>query len=127
MRILPIILLLALLGCGDRKRELASSRLSHEIQQWIPDGTPLASAQKILDQHQFTCSVTSYTNKQGMFQGGRQDLDAILWDTPLWVNGKSVPVTNVTHLAFDKTNAGGVLTYINGEYSGRRRVTAVGR
>ena len=80
-----------------------------------------------MEQHRFTCSVTSYTNKQGMVQGRLQDADAHYWDKQLWVGGRAVPVTNITHLDFKKTNCWGVITYINGNYSGCLRLFAAGQ
>lgn len=86
----------------------------------------MISAQQIMEQHQFSCLVTSYTNKQGMIKNGAEDLDAHWWDTTLRENGRSVAVTNITHLEFRKTNVWGVLTYINGNYAGGLRVMAFG-
>jgi hypothetical protein len=122
--VFPLVLLVALLGCG--KRQVASDRLTRQVQQWITNGTPLLAAQQILEQHQFNCSVLSYSNKQSMAQGGTNDLDSHWWDTSLSVNGRSVPVTNITHLKFTATNVWGILTHLNGQYSGGIRVMAVG-
>ena len=121
MRVFFVTLLLPFLGCGGCER--SAERLSREIGQWITNGTPLPAAQRILEQHQFTCSVTWYTNKQGMIRGGAEDVDAIYWDHRVRMDGIFMAVTNITHLDFKKTNAGGVLTYINGKYSGSRVLT----
>ena len=125
MKALAVILLFALVGCGERER--ASDRLQRQIHEWIPAGTPLISAQQIMEQQQFSCSIASYTNKQAMIKDGSEDLDAHWWDTSLREDGKSVSVTNITHLEFKKTNAWGVLTYINGRYSGGLRVMVFGQ
>src|SRR5262245_23701619 len=120
MKALLVILLFAPVGCGQRER--VADRLQRQVHEWIPTGTPLISAKHIMEQHQFNCAINSYTNKQAMIKNGTEDVDAHWWDTSLRENGKSVTVTNVTHLEFKRTNAWGVLLYINGKYSGGSRV-----
>jgi hypothetical protein len=53
-----VILTLALVGCGRREAVLAESvRVMKHVHEWIPSGTPIASAEVILDAHQFRWSV----------------------------------------------------------------------
>jgi hypothetical protein len=113
MKYLPFILMLALFGC--ERTESPADGLSRQIKEWIPVGTPLASAQQILEQHQFTCSVDSYTNKEEMLHD-HQDYfpftTGIIWD------GKFQTVTNVSNLHFKNQNSQGTLTIVNGRNTG---------
>src|ERR1051326_3856990 len=56
MKILPFILVIALFGCS--RPELPSTRLLRAVQEWVPEGTPLSSAQKIMEEHHMRPSTT---------------------------------------------------------------------
>jgi hypothetical protein len=114
MRFLPFILMLALFGCG--RAESPADRLSRQIQEWVPVGTPLASAQQILEQHQFSCSVVSYTNKEAMIHDHQ---DYFPFTTGIIRDGKFQAVTNVSNLSFKNHDSDGTLTIVNGQNTGR--------
>jgi hypothetical protein len=69
MKYAVVILILALAGCGRREAVLAQpGRVMKQVHEWVPSGTPIAEAEKILAAHQFSWSVVSnssfadYTN-----------------------------------------------------------------
>lgn len=106
--------MLALFGCG--RSESPADRLSRQIQEWVPVGTPLASAQQILEQHQFSCSVDSYTNNEAML---RDHQDYFPFTSGIIRDGKFQAVTNVSILHFKNQNSDGTLTIVNGQNTGR--------
>jgi hypothetical protein len=112
MKILPFILLVALTGCSHP--ESRAQKMGEQISQWVPDGTPLASARQIMEQHQFTCSVASYTNAEQMAGSA----DAVLWSTIVTRDGQHFPVTNISHLECKTPQCDITFTVINGEVSG---------
>lgn len=61
MRTITLIMLLALTGCSHSSPPLSGepAQAASQIQSWVPVGTPLADARRIMEQHQFTCSVTT--------------------------------------------------------------------
>jgi hypothetical protein len=55
-----VILMLALVGCGRREAVLAEPvRVMKHVQEWVPSGTPMAEAEKILYVHQFSWTVVT--------------------------------------------------------------------
>jgi hypothetical protein len=55
MKYAVVILILALAGCGRRAAVLAQPvRVMKQVQEWVPSGTPVAEAEKILASHQFS-------------------------------------------------------------------------
>jgi hypothetical protein len=58
LKILALVFVLAVGGCahGDRLPGQPAEAVAR-IQHWVPIGTPLADAQRIMEQHHFTCSV----------------------------------------------------------------------
>src|ERR1044071_492669 len=94
MKILPFILVIALFGCS--RPELPSTRLLRAVQEWVPEGTPLSSAQKIMEEHQFTCTVHSFTNRLMM----TNHMEAVCWgsDGVRALGVRDDVVTNVTLL-----------------------------
>jgi hypothetical protein len=58
MRILALAFILALAGCAhDEKLSEQPATAVTQIQNWIPVGTSLADAQRIMEQHLFICST----------------------------------------------------------------------
>jgi hypothetical protein len=61
MRVFAIILLFVITGCTHR--ELLSgeqAEATSQVQQWVPVGTPVADAIRIMEQHRFTCMVVNH-------------------------------------------------------------------
>jgi hypothetical protein len=112
MKILPFILLVALTGCSHP--ESRAARMGRQIQQWVPDGTPLAAARQIMEQHQFTCSVVSFTNAEQMSNSP----DAVLWNTIVTRDGQHYKVTNVSHLDCKTPQCEITFSVVNGETTG---------
>ena len=113
MKYLPLILMFAIFGCG--RTGSPSEDLNQQILEWVPAGTPLSSARQILEQHQFTCTVVSYTNMEAMV---RDHQDAFPFTTGVLRDGKIQAVTNVSILHFKSQKAEGRLTSVNSQFTG---------
>ena len=116
MKFLPFILMFALAGCSQP--ENPATQMSHQIQEWVPAGTALASARQIMEQHQFACTVGSYDSKAAMPPGS----DTIRWDTGVLKDGRYAALTNLSLLTCSRTETNGsvlvyeaTLTVLNGE------------
>jgi hypothetical protein len=58
MKILAFAILLAVTGCSHgEKLSDQPAKAAAQIQTWVPIGTPLADARKIMEQHHFICST----------------------------------------------------------------------
>jgi hypothetical protein len=121
MKILPFMLVVALVGCGrsdDPGVPQTTSYMERQIQEWIPAGTPLAVAMQIMEQHHFACRVASYDSKAAMPPGS----GTIRWDTGIIRSGKAAAVTNLSLLTCSRSIPNGgasvyevILTVLNGE------------
>jgi hypothetical protein len=129
MKIFPIILLVALIGCRRSETPTRASQMSRQIQQWVPKGTSVSAARQIMEQHQFVCTVGAYDSRAAMPAGS----DPLWWDVGAFIsiNGKTLPVTNVTILTCRRTatNSGvwaydATLTGVDGEFDGDYLVSA---
>jgi hypothetical protein len=129
MKIVPFILLVALIGCSHSETASPALQMSRQIQQWVPKGTPLAAARQAMEQHQFVCTVDSYASRAAMPPGS----DPLWWNVGSFISrdGKTLPVTNVTILTCKRadTNFGvcayeATLTAVDGEFDGRYSVSA---
>jgi hypothetical protein len=112
MKILPLVLLVALTGCDHP--ESRAQKMGEQISQWVPVGTPLAAAQRIMEEHQFTCSVVSYANAEQMSNSP----DAVLWKTIVTRDRQHFAVTNISHLECKSPQCSITFTVVNGEVSG---------
>ncbi len=112
MRILPCILLFALAGCG--RPASRAQEMGEQIRQWVPDGTPLVSARRIMERHQFACSVASFSNAGQMSNSP----DAVLWKTIVTRHGQQFAVTNISYLQCQRPWCHVTFWIINGEVSG---------
>jgi hypothetical protein len=104
-----------------------ATQMSQQIQAWVPSGTSLAAARRIMEQHEFTCAVASYDSKAAM----PPNSDTIMWDNGVFRNGKAEALTNLTLLTCSRaeTNSAvwvydATLTSLNGEISGPYTVTS---
>jgi hypothetical protein len=60
MRIIAFIVLLAISGCAsNEKLSDRPAEATAQIQRWVPVGTSQADAQRIMEQHRFTCYSTN--------------------------------------------------------------------
>jgi len=58
MKIIPLLTLLAFCGCAHtEKLSDQPAQAASQIERWVPIGTPLTQAQRVMEQHHFTCSV----------------------------------------------------------------------
>lgn len=71
-----------------------------EIHRWIPAGASLASAQQIMEQHQYVCSTVSYDNVDSI----TNNPCAVEWTKDFVRSHASKAVTNITVLDCDKPN-----------------------
>ena len=107
MKILPFILVIALIGCSCSKSP--AKKMAKELPQWIPTGTSLVAARQIMEQHQYVCSVVSYDNVGAINNKPHldaADLDAVQW-TQVYMqrSGESEPATNISILRCDWTDS----------------------
>lgn len=116
-KFLPFVLLVAAAACGP-PHENPATQMSQKIREWVPAGTSLAGARQIMVQHQFACSVNSYNSKAEM----PNKPSTMRWETGIIVNGRNVPVTNISELNCKGTNDGSsydvTLTAINNQIDG---------
>jgi hypothetical protein len=98
--IFAILLVLLLLAGIGWQYELHSMKIrgvefGSQLREWIPEATPLASAQQILEQHRFICSVVSYDNIRAI----TNNPDAVQWTQNFILeNRKTEAVTNISVL-----------------------------
>jgi hypothetical protein len=98
MKILPFVLLVALIGCS--RSQPSALLTTDELWQWVPVGTSLDSARKTMEQHQFTCSVISYDKPEQM--GG--DREASIFGSLVVKDGVQQVVTNLSYLVCTQSN-----------------------
>ena len=129
MKTLPFILLVALLGCSHSESPNPATRMSQQLQQWVPKGTPVSTARQLMEQHQFVCTVGSYDSRAAMPPGSDQGWWAV--GSFITSDGKTVPVTNITILTCkraDTTNDvcsyEAILTSVDGEFDGTYLVSS---
>ena len=91
---------------GGRDPELPGT--TRKALELVPFGTPLEAARQTMNEHQFICSVDSYTNSAQMS-------NSAIWNAPFVKGGERLAVTNVARLIC-KTNSC-TLTFwlVNGE------------
>ena len=67
MKILTLAIILAVGGCAhsDKLSEQPAQAAS-QIQSWVPVGTALSDAQRIMEQHQFKCSMITNSGFQDL-------------------------------------------------------------
>lgn len=98
--------------------------MSLKAREWVQVGTSLAGAREIMEQHHFACSVNSYNSKAEM----PNDPSAIRWDSGIIVNGRNVPVTNISELNCKGPDSGTAysvtLTAINNQIDGTITVSS---
>jgi len=112
VKILRLILLVALTGCAHP--ESHAQKMSRQIHQWVPDGTPLAAARRTMEQQQFACSVVSFDNAEQMSNSP----DAVLWKTIVVRDGQHFKVTNVSHLECRSPQCSITFRVVNGQTAG---------
>jgi hypothetical protein len=107
MRAFAIILLLAVSGCAAHRELLSGDQAeaTSQVQRWVPVGTPVADAMRIMEQHGFTCMVDDH---------GATYLDCdyrskgTIWNPVLVCGHASFPVTDA------KVSGVQVSTYLKG-------------
>jgi len=112
-----IVLLLALVGCGRSSHPAQKAMLMHTndlVLKWVPMGTSLSAARQNMEQHQFKCSVVSYSSAEQMKEPGATNI----WKGSVIRNGVSGPVTNVTRLQCKQGSLQVCFTLVNGETRG---------
>jgi hypothetical protein len=96
---------------ANNLRDIASgnrSELSRQILELVPIGTPLEGARRTMTQHQFSCSVDSYTSPAEMS-------NSAIWDAPFVKNGQRLAVTNVSRLTCATNGCVATFWVVNGE------------
>jgi hypothetical protein len=106
MRVFVIILLFAVIGCAHR--ELLSDKqveATSQVQRWVPVGTPVVDAQRIMEQHGFSCAP--FTNGASSLDCSYRSSGSI-WNPVLVCGQATFPVTD------GKVSAAQVRTYLKG-------------
>ena len=85
-----------------------SESTSSQIIELVPFGTPLEAARQIMTQHQFSCSVDSYTNPAQMSNSS-------IWNHPFVKDGQRLAVTNVARLRCETNGCHVTFWVVNGE------------
>jgi hypothetical protein len=116
MKTLPLILLLAFVGCDRSGQDALLRKTSADVQQWVPMGTSLAVARQTMEQHQFTCSVSSYDSLEQMQRERPKDIE--VWKEKIIRDHVIQPITNVTYLECKQGHLAVLLRLINGETMG---------
>ena len=116
MKTLPLVLLLALVGCSRSENNLKLLQTSEKVSQWVPMGTSLAVARQTMEQHQFACTVSSYDSREQMQKEWPKD--TAIWNERIIKDRVIQDVKNVTYLQCKQGNLAVLLQLINGETRG---------
>src|SRR5690242_6831631 len=111
MKLSPLILLIALIGCSRSETPNPASQMSHQIQQWVPDQASLVTVREIMEQHHFGCSVQSYTNSQAT-----DVADGDILGQTVRIKGQAQVVTNVCYLKCVSPSGQARFTFWNQRY-----------
>lgn len=101
-----LLVLISLAGVGWLYQlcsvKIKSAKIDSQLHEWIPEGTPVASARQIMEQRQFTCSVVSFDNIRAI----TNNPDAVQWTQNFILeNRKTEAVTNISVLnCYDQRN-----------------------
>jgi len=101
--------------------------MGRQLRQWVPDRTPLASAQEAMQSNGFTCAVTSFSSPEQMTNRDDAIQDGPKWKVILQRDGFRQMVTNLSYLDCKRTNPATCevrFILLNGEVEGH---TAFGR
>jgi hypothetical protein len=61
MKVLVIILLFVVCGCAHQEPLSGEqAKATSQVQRWVPVGTPVADAMRIMERHGFTCMVVDH-------------------------------------------------------------------
>jgi hypothetical protein len=67
MKVFAFAVLLAVSGCAhDEKLSDQPTQAEAQIQNWVPIGTSQADAQRIMEQHHFTCSMATNSSFENL-------------------------------------------------------------
>ena len=116
MKTLPFILLLALVGCDRSGQDAMLRKTSEEVRQWVPMGTSLAVARQTMEQHQYSCSVSSYDSLEQMQRERPKDIE--IWSEKIIRDHVIQSITNVTYLECKQGHLAVLLRLVNGETTG---------
>ena len=97
--------------------------MGRRLKEWVPDRTPLASAQQAMQSHGFTCAVTSFSSPEQMTNHDDAILDGPEWKVILERDGLRQAVTNLSYLDCKRTNPTTCVVrfiLLNGEVEGHR-------
>ena len=108
MKLLPLILLVALVGCGRSEPRTILS--TEQLLRWVPLGTYLSLARQTMEQRQFACSVVSYDKPEQM----AGDPEAHLFGGLVSKDDADQIVTNVTYLVCTRSNVEVRFCFANG-------------
>jgi hypothetical protein len=104
MRFLSFILLLVLAGCSRAERLPAQpNEATAQVRRWIPVGTSAIDAQRIMEQHGFTCSLVT-NGSFAPFRGAdfvycdrrENSITQRRWQVALVLDGGKVSAVQVT-------------------------------
>jgi len=103
--------------------------MGRQLKEWVPDRTPLVSAQQTMQGQGFTCSITSFSSLEQMTNRDDAILDGPKWKVILEGNGFRQAVTNLSYLDCKRTNNNRTLDVrfilLNGQVEGHRAFGAL--
>jgi hypothetical protein len=122
LRIPLFVLVLALASCMPP--ESRAKQMGARLREWVPERTPMASAQQIMQSQGFTCSITSFASLEQMTNRNEALLDGPLWKVLLKRNDTREAVTNLSYLDCQRTTNGHTCNVrfilLNGQTQGYR-------
>ncbi|MDR3457570.1 MAG: hypothetical protein P4N60_09000 [Verrucomicrobiae bacterium] len=116
MKALPFILLLVLVGCNRSGQEVMLAQTSAQVRQWVPTGASLTTARQTMEQHQFSCTVTSFASLEQMQRVRPKEIG--IWQEKVIRDHVIQAVTNVTYLECKQDHLVVLLQVVNGETMG---------
>lgn len=116
VKVVPFVLLLAFVGCDHSRGDAMLRKTSEQVEQWVPMGTSLGAARQAMEQHQFTCSVSSYDTVEQMKAAKPREIG--IWNTSVIRDHCSQFVTNVTDMECKQGQLVVLLRLVNGQTMG---------
>jgi hypothetical protein len=92
------------------------TKTSAQVLQWVPMGTSLASARQTIEEHQFSCSVSSYDSLEQMKLERPKDIG--IWKEEVIRDHVIQAITNVTYLECTQEHLVVLLQLVNGKTMG---------
>ena len=113
MKTLPLIVLLAIVGCSRSGQDALLTQSTAQVRQWVPLGTSLTTARQTMEEHQYRCSVASFNSVEEMQRVLPSDVG--IWKETVIRDRVKHAITNVTYLECKREPLVVLLRLVNGE------------